>query len=176
MHRDIARLLVFLAVVRVVTVVACPAPAPPPPKLIHQEADRQLRLHATRRKPAIPRPNRDFSYSHGRVSVPDRWGDAPPDTGPSLPTRHGRTPEPHRTSQTTRTGAHDLPRPAAPRRQPRAAIPPGMPPGPPRRPADRPPRPPKPSALPDRPLLPAPRGRSAVAVPCGRLGAAGDGR
>ena len=61
MHRDIARLLVFLAVVRVVTVVACPAPAPPLPRLFHRQADRQLRHQATRRRPAIPRPMCDLS-------------------------------------------------------------------------------------------------------------------
>ena len=54
MHRDIARLLVLLAVVRVLTVVACPAPAPPPRSTL-RVADHHLRQHLTVRKPAFPR-------------------------------------------------------------------------------------------------------------------------
>ncbi|XP_043211742.1 CCN family member 1-like isoform X2 [Amphibalanus amphitrite] len=46
MHRDIARLLVLLAVVRVLTVVACPAPAPPPRSTL-RVADHHLRHHLT---------------------------------------------------------------------------------------------------------------------------------
>ena len=99
MHRDIARLLVFLAVVRVLTVVACPAPAPPPTRLFHREADRQLRHQATRRRPAIPRPIRDLSQN--RDFLPVRWGNSPPDTAstPSLPLPYqcfptATTPEP----------------------------------------------------------------------------------
>ena len=74
MHRDIARLLVLLATVRVLTVAACPAPAPQP-RLIHRESDRQLRHHVTTRKPPLPRPNRDPATTN-RDSDPasDRWG------------------------------------------------------------------------------------------------------
>ena len=57
MHRDIARLLVILAVVRVLVLAACPAPVPQRiwPK---HEQDRHLRHCTTRRRPAAPRPCR----------------------------------------------------------------------------------------------------------------------
>ena len=63
MHRDIARLLVLLAVVRVITIVACPAPVPPPRPPSRREADRQLRHYTTHRQPASPKSHRDRDHA-----------------------------------------------------------------------------------------------------------------
>ena len=132
MHRDIARLLVLLAVVHVLTVVACPAPAPQP-RTTHREADRELQRHVYRRKLAMPRReaaeaakcnNRDRdSTLNPLASI--RPLDSPPQrfsnqTSAAVPTAHASRapvpsvcapsqPEPRR--QTTATGRD---RPARP--------------------------------------------------------------
>ena len=118
MHRDIARLVVLLAVVRVLTVVACPAPAPTPSWLTHREQDWQLKHRVTRRRPATPRPSRDTesgcSRSHdlrdvtpshaalcrcGLPSGPTTQGPPEPQGTERAPAGGSplRSPEPHRT-------------------------------------------------------------------------------
>ena len=94
MHRDIARLLVLLAVVRVLAVAACPAPAPSPaslPRPPRREVDTQLKHFVTRRKPVLPRPNRDGESRANRECdfVPDPRGPVQPVPGPTL----GKTPD-----------------------------------------------------------------------------------
>ena len=59
MHRDIARLLVLLAVVRVLTIVGSPAPKPPPTPR-HWDVNQQLSNQIIRRRPAAPKSSRDF--------------------------------------------------------------------------------------------------------------------
>ena len=111
MHRDLARLLVLLAVVRVLTVVACPAPAPPRPTLYHREADRLLKRHTTRRRPALPKTNRDLLLNRYQVSDPDQWGNSLPDAGPPLPARPTARvpPEPHGRPRAVRATASGAP-------------------------------------------------------------------
>ena len=124
MHRDIARLLVLLAVVRVLAVTACPAPAPSPaslPRLPRREADTQLKHYVTRRKPALPQSNRDGESSANRECnfVPDPWGPAQPVPGPTpgnapdqRPTAVARVPEPQNKQPRT-GGSPEPPRPPA---------------------------------------------------------------
>ena len=77
MHRDIVRLLALLAVVRVVTTVACPAPAPLP-RPAHTGADDKLRHHVRVRKPVFPRDTRypSSSASRDRNSTLDQTTDS----------------------------------------------------------------------------------------------------
>ena len=129
----------------------------------------------------IPPTRRPCFYHTSVFQLPLR--PSPFTSGP-LRTDHPRLP---RTIQMPRTPADGLlsptapfkqtgpfhPRPAAPRRQPRPAIPSGKPPGPrlqptARRPAALPPEPPNPAALLSRPKLVTLRYRAAAAFPCGR--------
>ena len=124
MHRDIARLLVLLAVVRVLTVVACPAPAPQR-RITHREADREFQRHVYQRKPTIPRReaakcnNRDHDQTLNPLAS-NRPLDSPPQrisnqTSAGVPAvSASRAPEPSvcapsqpetiQTAQTTATG------------------------------------------------------------------------
>ena len=77
MHRDIARLLVLLVVVRVLTIVASPAIAPPPAPT-HSDVNRQLKHLVTRRRPATPRHSRDAELCDPRSLRPVYRGAAPP--------------------------------------------------------------------------------------------------
>ena len=59
MHRDLTRLLVLLAVVRVLVTAACPAPVPVTVPAKHRDKDQLLRHSVTHRRPACPRSRRD---------------------------------------------------------------------------------------------------------------------
>ena len=80
MHRDIARLVVFLVVVRVLTIVASPAPAPPtqPPR----DVNRQLRQHIACRKTAAPRSSPYAGPYRDRRSQPELSAAASPTVSP----------------------------------------------------------------------------------------------
>ncbi|KAF0303911.1 hypothetical protein FJT64_024168 [Amphibalanus amphitrite] len=86
MHRDVARLLILLAVVRVLSLACIPAAAPSTAESSRRrEPDRQLRHHVTPRRPADPRPSGLPSESR-----PSRPGAAEPSPGRAAPPRAGR--------------------------------------------------------------------------------------